>query len=316
MKKAFISYSHADEAFLKDLKICLSQLRRSGALQEWSDQEITAGTDLTQEITNQLESSNLFIALLSPDYIASKYCFENEFQKALELKAIGQQIIVPIICRPCDWKQTEFKNFLATPKDGKPISQWDNKDTAFFNVTEMLRQLLNNGSDAELTTVRASNQANTPNRRYVVQKDFDKIQKVEFLEVSFDLIVDNLKNYLDEISSLENVKFKILHDQPSKFSCILVNRDKGIAEAELTFKKSNEPNNRFYNGFENGDLNVQIQSGNNETKLAFVLAANEVEQFFEKRAFMNTPKKQQHSAVEIGYEIWRNWLHSIGVTME
>lgn len=316
MKKAFISYSHADEAYLEGLKMSLVQLQRSGALQEWSDQKIDVGSIINEVINHQLENSDLFIALLSPNYIASNYCYEKEFQRALELNTRGKLKIIPIICRPCDWKSTPFEKFLATPKDGKPISQWDSRDTAFFSVTEMLRQLLSNGSDAEMTKVGGKHNANSVNRRYVVQKDFDKIQKVEFLEESFSLIVNSLKNYLDEISSLENVKYKILKDQPSKFNCILVNRDKGIAEAELTLTKSLDSNTRFYNGFENGDLNAKIQLGNNEVRLGFALAANEVEQFFERREVMNSSKKRHYSAADIGNELWRSWLRNIGVTME
>src|SRR6476620_9992146 len=100
--KAFISYSHQDSAMLEILHKHLAQLKRDGILSTWTDQEINPGGNLTTTINQALNSSNIFLALLSPDYIASRYCYEKEFATALEMEAQGNIIIIPIIVEPCD----------------------------------------------------------------------------------------------------------------------------------------------------------------------------------------------------------------------
>lgn len=95
--KAFISYSHQDSAMLDIMHKHLAQLKRDNVLSTWTDEEITAGKKFDKAISAALTDSNLFIALLSHEYIASRYCYETEFQKALEMEQQGQLIIVPII---------------------------------------------------------------------------------------------------------------------------------------------------------------------------------------------------------------------------
>jgi hypothetical protein len=132
--EAFISYSHNDEIILERLHKHLAQLQRDNLLRAWSDHDILAGGSLDSEISGALEKSQLFIALLSPDYIASNYCYEKEFETALKMQEEGRLIIVPIISDPCDWLSTPFKQFKALPKDGKPISEWDNANNALLFV--------------------------------------------------------------------------------------------------------------------------------------------------------------------------------------
>lgn len=139
--KAFISYSHKDDNYLERLKVHLAQMKRDGLINEWTDEAINAGSSLNNVISDALDSSELFLALLSPDYIASNYCYNKEFETAQGMQDEGKLIIVPIIVEPCDWKQTPFGNLKALPKDGKAVSEWTNPNNAFLNVIDELRSL-------------------------------------------------------------------------------------------------------------------------------------------------------------------------------
>lgn len=76
--KAFISYSHADELALERLVKHLAVLLREKTLVQWFDQKILAGGTIDAEISKQLEACDLFLALVSPDFLASNYCYERE----------------------------------------------------------------------------------------------------------------------------------------------------------------------------------------------------------------------------------------------
>ena len=116
--KAFISYSHHDAEFLTSLHQHLAALRRQKLLETWTDREIDAGSVLEQEIATAMGKANLFLLLVSSSFINSDYCYEKEFQKALEKQKAGKALIVPIILRPCDWKIPELRQFKALPEDG------------------------------------------------------------------------------------------------------------------------------------------------------------------------------------------------------
>ncbi len=157
--KAFISYSHDDAEFLTSLHQHLAALRRQRLLEVWTDREIDAGGVLHREIAAAMEDADLFLLLVSSSFLNSDYCYEKEFQKALEKQKSGQAIIVPIIVRPCDWKIPELQGFKALPKDGKAVdsSHWKNTDEAFEDVARGLRSLLENQiNERQPTQARAA----------------------------------------------------------------------------------------------------------------------------------------------------------------
>jgi hypothetical protein len=94
---AFISYSHADEKFLEDLHKHLAMLKRERALNAWSDHNILAGDDFNPEIKSNLQNSHIFLALVSPNYLASYSCYEKEFAYALR----RNQPVYPVVCPRC-----------------------------------------------------------------------------------------------------------------------------------------------------------------------------------------------------------------------
>ena len=95
--KAFISYSHHDRALLERLHAHLAMLRREGGISDWYDRDIVAGAALEREISKQLESSQLFLALASPDFLASQYCYDKEMTRAIARHDAGKTVVVPII---------------------------------------------------------------------------------------------------------------------------------------------------------------------------------------------------------------------------
>ncbi|MFT3804452.1 MAG: hypothetical protein QM766_24975 [Burkholderiaceae bacterium] len=51
MTRAFISYSHADDALRAEFDKHLSQLRRQGLLELWSDHRIPAGGEFDKHMS-------------------------------------------------------------------------------------------------------------------------------------------------------------------------------------------------------------------------------------------------------------------------
>ncbi len=130
----FVSYSHRDEGTLERLKAHLSPLRRDGRIETWYDREIRAGGEIDGEISAELEACDIVFLLISPDFLNSDYCMNTEMTRAMERHEEGTARVIPIIVEDCYWKSSPFKNLKALPKDGKPISNWTNENTAFLNI--------------------------------------------------------------------------------------------------------------------------------------------------------------------------------------
>jgi len=58
---------------------------------------------------------------------------------ALERHSRGECAVIPIILRPVDWSHAPFANLQALPRDGKPVTTWNNREQAFANIAEGIR---------------------------------------------------------------------------------------------------------------------------------------------------------------------------------
>ncbi len=120
----FISYSHRDAGALERLHKHLAVMKREGAIETWYDREILAGGDIDHDISVQLEAADLFLLLVSPDFLASDYCYETEMSRALERHDAGVARVIPIIVEPCDWQSSPLKKLKDMPRVGLGGSEW------------------------------------------------------------------------------------------------------------------------------------------------------------------------------------------------
>lgn len=143
MIKIFISYAHEDEKYKEELEKHLKPLKRRNVIDSWNDREILPGVEWEEQIKTKFESAEVILFLISPDFISSDYINDVEIKKALDRYNKNEVIIIPIILRPVDFSYLEISKFQALPKDGKPISSWDDPDEAWYNVSVQLRKVFN-----------------------------------------------------------------------------------------------------------------------------------------------------------------------------
>jgi WD40 repeat protein len=138
----FLSYSRRDEHLLHELEVHLAALKREGRVASWTDRKLVAGEEWHPELMRRLESAPILLLLLSPDFIASDFCWRDEMTTALARHRAGTAKVIPIVLRPCDWNNTPLAALQALPKDGLPISRWHDKDEAFLDVVQGIRKAL------------------------------------------------------------------------------------------------------------------------------------------------------------------------------
>ena len=138
----FCSYAHRDELLKNLLLTHLSPMQREGLITTWHDAEISAGEEWRDEIEHRLDTSEVILLLISPDFFASTFCYGIEMQRALARHDSGTAVVVPIILRPCDWQSFPIGRLQALPPQARPITSWPNRDKAMEAVAKGLRSAL------------------------------------------------------------------------------------------------------------------------------------------------------------------------------
>lgn len=138
----FYSYAHEDEKLRAELEKHLSLLKRQGYISGWHDRAINAGQAWEHEIDSHLNSARIILLLVSPDFMASDYCYDIEVKRAMERHNAGEARVIPIILRPVDWHSALFGKLQALPRDGKPVRLWSNQDEAFLQITQGIRDVV------------------------------------------------------------------------------------------------------------------------------------------------------------------------------
>jgi internalin A len=138
--KAFVSYSHIDLEYLKELRSALAPLIRLQKLQLWDDRDIDAGDEWREVLFKQLEEADIVLCLVSADFVASDFCYQKEFGTALEAHRRGEKTIVPVMLRKTDWQDLPLAGIQGVP--GEWITSANNKDEAWTQVSISLRPAL------------------------------------------------------------------------------------------------------------------------------------------------------------------------------
>ncbi len=145
--------SHKDEAFRKELDVHLSLLKRQKLIHQWDDRQIGAGSDWEKEIDENLKIADVTLFLVSPDFLASDYCYELEAKTALERHDAGETRAIPIVVRHCDWESSPLGKLQALPDNGKPIKTFEDRDEAWKSVVTTLRRVVTEIANRDLKKV-------------------------------------------------------------------------------------------------------------------------------------------------------------------
>ena len=138
----FFSYAHKDEKLREDLEKQLSLLKWQGLITGWHDRRIGAGREWSGEIDAHLDKAQIILLLISPDFMASDYCYGIEMKRAMERHERREAHVIPVILRPVDWHDALFAKLEILPTGGKAVTKWRNRDEAFLDVAKGIRKVV------------------------------------------------------------------------------------------------------------------------------------------------------------------------------
>jgi hypothetical protein len=140
--EVFISYAREDANIKEEIVKLLIPLQDEGLIAFWHDREIVAGQDWAHDIHTKLTNAKVVLLLVSRDMIASRYINGVELNIALKRHEAGQARLIPVIIRTSDWSRAKFSKLQALPSSALPISNYEDRDEWFTEVTKGLRRVI------------------------------------------------------------------------------------------------------------------------------------------------------------------------------
>lgn len=131
----FISYSHADEKWLKLLQKNLKVLAKySGKIEYWVDTNLRGGDKWREEITKAIEAANVAILLVSTDFLASDFITSDELPPILRKAEEDGTRVLPLIVSPCEFVDSELGEFQAINDPERTLADLGNDEAAVSRV--------------------------------------------------------------------------------------------------------------------------------------------------------------------------------------
>ncbi|MEH1838292.1 MAG: tetratricopeptide repeat protein [Nostoc sp.] len=142
--KLFFAHSNSpyDEKLRKNLESHLSSLQPLKVSINWQKNQKLAGRDWKQESYQHLNTSQMIVLLVSPDFLAADDC-RNITRRAMEQHNAGKASVIPVKLRPIDnWQARPFGHLQCLPYNGEPITSrfWAKQDDAFVDIVGNIRE--------------------------------------------------------------------------------------------------------------------------------------------------------------------------------
>ena len=158
----FISYSHKDSEWLTRLKVHLRPLERDLSIVFWDDTKINTGSKWRAEIDSALKSTRVAILIISADFLASDFIYNNELPPLLLAAEQEGALIFPVIVSPSRFLRTEgLRDFQAINPPSIPLIKMGRaeQEEVFVELTERIETAM-----ASPVKIRAIGESHEPRR--------------------------------------------------------------------------------------------------------------------------------------------------------
>jgi WD40 repeat protein len=138
----FCCYAREDQPLLIKLKKHLAFLERESTLSIWHDMDISPGAEWQEEIDKHFSIAHIILLLISPDFMASEYCYSKEMKQAMERHEREEARVIPILLRPGVWQDAPFAKLQILPKNARSVTEWRNRDKAWSAIAQDIKQVV------------------------------------------------------------------------------------------------------------------------------------------------------------------------------
>jgi formylglycine-generating enzyme required for sulfatase activity len=123
LPRIFIAYSRQDKAQLEQIRTHLRVLERGGHCHIFYDGVIEVGERWNPRIKAELHQADIFLLLVSAEFLDSDFVNEIELPIILQREQDGSARVMPVILRECLWQYSALEPFQAILHEGQPIQE-------------------------------------------------------------------------------------------------------------------------------------------------------------------------------------------------
>ena len=109
--QVFVSYSHKDEQYEKELREHLESLTYSGIINYWDDEKIEVGENIDAVIEEEMSKAKVIIFLVSPSFMSSRYVRTVELDRLIDAAESEGARIIWIPVRSCLINETRLEKY-------------------------------------------------------------------------------------------------------------------------------------------------------------------------------------------------------------
>jgi TIR domain-containing protein len=118
----FCGYAHEDEPLFHELKKALAILTWQEVIRIWHYRDLQPGAQWEYEIEREFNIADIILLLISPNFMASDYCYSKEMHWAITRRTTGAACVIPVLGKPTPgWETTPLSQLQALPTGLEPI---------------------------------------------------------------------------------------------------------------------------------------------------------------------------------------------------
>jgi TIR domain len=159
--KLFISYTHKKKVWMERLAPLfdgiqyddrLNDRSRLKYLHAWHEKELTAGNQWDSEIKRELDEMDIFVPLVSFEFLGSPYIQNVELKRAKERCAAGEILVVPIMLYDVNLRETcaFLHGFKLLPATDRSWSSYPDRSNAHRLIYEGLWEAIDEALDRKV----------------------------------------------------------------------------------------------------------------------------------------------------------------------
>ncbi|WP_437991033.1 TIR domain-containing protein [Sorangium sp. So ce145] len=141
-RRIFLCHAPDDLKHARALCTHLSVIHRQGLIETFRAEDMLPGSTVADALAASLDQSDIVLCLVSASFLAHEGC-ADQVDRALRRRSRSRApIVVPVLVRPSDWRESPLGVLQPLPENGQPITAWGSEDEAWSSVTSGLRRLL------------------------------------------------------------------------------------------------------------------------------------------------------------------------------